>query len=113
MCIRDRVQAMASANGLEMFEAANDHAQAIVLMRASSGALCTIVNSRSCAYGYDQRLEAYGDLGSLEAGNLTATSVRAASATQTDAAGPILNFFLERYMPAFKAEFDEFVTAVK
>jgi myo-inositol 2-dehydrogenase/D-chiro-inositol 1-dehydrogenase len=82
-------------------------------MRAASGALATIINSRSCAYGYDQRLEAYGDLGSLEAGNWTATTVRAASATQTDAAGPILNFFLERYMPAFKAELDEFVAAIK
>ena len=106
------VQAMTSTNGLEMFEAANDHAQAIVVMRAASGALCTIVNSRSCAYGYDQRLEAFGDLGSLEAGNMTATTVRSFSANETEAAGPVLNFFLERYMPAYKAEFAEFVTAI-
>jgi myo-inositol 2-dehydrogenase / D-chiro-inositol 1-dehydrogenase len=106
------VQAMASTNALEFFEIANDFAQAIVVMRASSGALCTIVNSRSCAYGYDQRLEAFGDLGSLEAGNLTATAVRAFNATTTEAAGPVLNFFLERYMPAYKAEFAEFVTAI-
>jgi myo-inositol 2-dehydrogenase/D-chiro-inositol 1-dehydrogenase len=107
------VQAMTSTNGLEMFEAANDHAQAIVVMRAASGALCTIVNSRSCAYGYDQRLEAFGDLGSLEAGNMTATTVRSFSAKETEAAGPVLNFFLERYMPAYKAEFAEFVTAIR
>jgi myo-inositol 2-dehydrogenase/D-chiro-inositol 1-dehydrogenase len=106
------VQAMTSTNDLEMFEAANDHAQAIVVMRAASGALCTIVNSRSCAYGYDQRLEAFGDLGSLEAGNMTATTVRSFSAKETGAAGPVLNFFLERYMPAYKAEFAEFVTAI-
>ncbi|MHB8892623.1 MAG: inositol 2-dehydrogenase [Candidatus Limnocylindrales bacterium] len=107
------VQAMTSTNGLEMYEAASDHAQAVVVMRAASGALCTIVNSRSCAYGYDQRLEAFGDLGSLEAGNMTATTVRSFSAQQTEAAGPVLNFFLERYMPAYKAEFAEFVAAVK
>ncbi|MCJ7712020.1 MAG: inositol 2-dehydrogenase [Chloroflexi bacterium] len=107
------VQAMASTNGEAMFEAANDHAQAIVVMRAASGALCTIVNSRSCAFGYDQRLEAFGDLGSLEAGNLTATTVRAFTAETTEAAGPALNFFLERYMPAYKAEFAEFVAAIK
>jgi myo-inositol 2-dehydrogenase/D-chiro-inositol 1-dehydrogenase len=106
------VQAMVSTNGLEVFEQAKDHAQAIVVMRAASGALCTIVNSRSCAYGYDQRLEAFGDLGSLEAGNWTATTVRAASASQTEAAGPILNFFLERYMPAFKNEMAEFIEAI-
>lgn len=107
------VQAMTSTNGLEMYEAASDHAQAVVVMRAASGALCTIVNSRSCAYGYDQRLEAFGDLGSLEAGNMTATTVRSFSAKETEAAGPVLNFFLERYMPAYKAEFAEFVTAIK
>jgi myo-inositol 2-dehydrogenase / D-chiro-inositol 1-dehydrogenase len=106
------VQAMTSTNGLEMYEAANDHAQAIVVMRAASGALCTIVNSRSCAFGYDQRLEAFGDLGALEAGNMTATTVRSFSATETEAAGPVLNFFLERYMPAYKAEFAEFMTAI-
>ena len=107
------VQAMTSTNGVEMFEAAKDHAQAVVVMRAASGALCTIVNSRSCAYGYDQRLEAFGDLGSLEAGNLTATAVRAFNATTTEGTGPVLNFFLERYMPAYKAEFAEFVAAIK
>ena len=107
------VSAMTSTNGLEAFEQAKDHAQAIVTMRAASGALCTIVNSRSCAYGYDQRLEAFGDLGSLEAGNMTATTVRAFSATGTEAAGPVVNFFLERYMPAYKAEFAEFVAAIK
>jgi myo-inositol 2-dehydrogenase/D-chiro-inositol 1-dehydrogenase len=107
------VSAVASDNGLDAFKEAQDHAQAMVTMRAASGALCTIVNSRSCAYGYDQRLEAFGDLGSLDVGNWTATTVRAATATQTEAAGPILNFFLERYMPAFKAELDEFVQAVR
>jgi myo-inositol 2-dehydrogenase/D-chiro-inositol 1-dehydrogenase len=106
------VQAMASDDGLSLFSDAQDHAQAMVVMRAASGALCTIVNSRSCAYGYDQRLEAFGDAGSLEAGNWTATTVRAASASQTEAAGPILDFFLERYMPAFKAELDEFIHAI-
>jgi myo-inositol 2-dehydrogenase/D-chiro-inositol 1-dehydrogenase len=106
------IQAMASTNELEMFEAASDHAQAIVVMRAASGALCTIVNSRSCAFGYDQRLEAFGDLGALEAENLTATAVRAATATTTEAGGPALPFFVERYGPAYKAELAEFVDAI-
>lgn len=107
------VSAVASHNDDPVFVTANDHAQAVVTMRSRDNALCTIVNSRSCAYGYDQRLEAFGDLGSLEAGNLTATTVRASNATQTDAAGPALDFFLERYMPAYKAEFAEFVAAIK
>ena len=106
------VQAMASTDGLQMFETLGDHAQASIVMRASSGALCTITNSRTCAFGYDQRLEAFGDLGSLEAGNLTATTVRAANKAMTEAAGPTVDFFRERYAAAYKAEFAEFVNAI-
>ena len=106
------VQAMGSDDGLGMYTEAQDFAQAIVTLRAASGALCTIVNSRSCAYGYDQRLEVFGDDGSLDAGNWTSTTVRAHSATHTEAAGPVLNFFLERYMLAFKNELTEFIAAV-
>lgn len=93
------VSAVASHNSDPVFMEANDHAQAIVTMRSKDDALCAIV-SRSCAYGYDQQLEAFGDLGSLEAGNVTATTVRASSARHTGAAGPVVNFFLERYMSA-------------
>jgi myo-inositol 2-dehydrogenase/D-chiro-inositol 1-dehydrogenase len=107
------VAAVASHNNDPVFMGANDHAQAMVTLKSADGVLCTIVNSRTCAYGYDQRLEAFGDLGSLEAGNMTATTVRANTATQTEAAGPVLNFFLQRYMPAYKAEFAEFVAAIR
>ncbi|MEI7744044.1 MAG: inositol 2-dehydrogenase [Chloroflexota bacterium] len=107
------VSAVASHNNDPVFMGANDHAQAMVTLKSADGVLCTIVNSRTCAYGYDQRLEAFGDLGSLDAGNMTATTVRAHTATRTESAGPVLNFFLERYMPAYKAEFAEFVAAIK
>ena len=107
------VHAMGSANDDAAFVDAGDHAQAVLTMQAANGALCTIVNSRSCAYGYDQRLEAFGDAGSLEAGNWTSTTVRAHSASHTEAAGPVLNFFLERYMLAFREELAEFIAAVK
>jgi len=107
------VSAVTSHNNDPVFMGANDHAQAMVTLKSADGVLCTIVNSRTCAYGYDQRLEAFGDLGSLEAGNMTATTVRANTAAQTEAAGPVLNFFLQRYMPAYKAEFAEFVAAIK
>jgi myo-inositol 2-dehydrogenase/D-chiro-inositol 1-dehydrogenase len=107
------VSAIASDDGDPLFVEAGDHAQAIVTLRSVDGALCVIVNSRRCAFGYDQRLEAFGGLGSLEAGNMPATTVRASSATQTEAAGPVLNFFLERYTPAYRAELAEFVAAIR
>jgi len=106
------VSAFASHNNDPMFIEADDHAQAVITMRSRDQALCMIVNSRSCAFGYDQRLEAFGDLGSLEAGNLTETTVRASTATTTEAADPVVNFFLERYLPAYEAELAEFVAAI-
>ncbi len=107
------VHAMASTDGDPRFAGVGDHAQAVVTMRARDGALCTIVNSRSCAYGYDQRIEAFGELGSLEVGNVTATTVRASSSTRTEAAGPLVPFFLERYGAAYRAELAEFAEAIR
>ncbi len=107
------VSARASTNGLVMFENAGDHAQCIVTMRAESGVLVVIMNSRSCAFGYDQRLEAFGDGGSLEVGNVRETTVRASNARETEAAGRVVGFFVERYMPAYRAELAEFVAAIR
>ncbi len=42
---------------------------AMVVMRAASGALIHINNSRRCAYGYDQRLEAFGEKAMLQVHN--------------------------------------------
>ena len=40
---------------------------AMVLLRAASGALVQITNSRRCSFGYDQRVEAFGATGMLRA----------------------------------------------
>ena len=83
------------------------------MLRGAQGALCSITNSRRCAFGYDQRLEAFGELGMLTAANQLPTSVRFSGAAQTEVAPPYHNFFLDRYTPAYQAELDHFVTAVE
>ena len=93
--------------------AAGDIDSAVVLLRGAQGALCSITNSRRCAFGYDQRLEAFGELGMLTAANQLPTSVRFSGATQTEVAPPYHNFFLDRYTPAYRAETDHFVTAIE
>jgi myo-inositol 2-dehydrogenase / D-chiro-inositol 1-dehydrogenase len=107
------VQAMASDDDDPVLAGMNDHAQVVVTLRGRDGALCTIVNSRRCAFGYDQRIEAFGDLGAIETVNMTATVVRASNAYQTNAAGRALDFFLERYGPAYRAELAEFIAATR
>jgi myo-inositol 2-dehydrogenase/D-chiro-inositol 1-dehydrogenase len=107
------VHAFVSADENPDLAAAGDAHQAMVLLRSTAGALCTITNSRTCVFGYDQRLEAFGDTGMLEAANQTSSSVRAYGATATERAEPYLHFFLERYREAYLAELDEFVRAVR
>jgi myo-inositol 2-dehydrogenase/D-chiro-inositol 1-dehydrogenase len=92
---------------------AGDIDGAVVVLRGRSGALCTITNSRRCAFGYDQRLEAFGELGMLAAANQLPTSVRFSGADRTEVAAPYHNFFLDRYTPAYRAEMDAFVTGVE
>ena len=92
---------------------AGDVDGAVVVLRGATGALCSITNSRRCAFGYDQRLEAFGELGMLTAANQLPTSVRFSGAQHTEVAAPYFNFFLDRYTPAYRAELDHFVTAVE
>ncbi len=92
---------------------AGDIDGAVVVLRGASGAVAQITNSRRCAFGYDQRLEAFGSTGMLTADNLRPTSVRYSGAERTEAAAPYLNFFLERYLPAYRAELDHFIGAVE
>ncbi|MDR0284500.1 MAG: inositol 2-dehydrogenase [Propionibacteriaceae bacterium] len=85
---------------------------AVVILTAASGATATILNSRRCAYGYDQRLEAFGSAGLLEARNQYATSVAVSCAATTGARGRVQDFFLERYAAAYRLELDAFVRAI-
>jgi len=91
---------------------AGDIDSAMVVMRAASGALVHISNSRRSVYGYDQRIEAFGSAGMLQAGNRYATTVAAWSAEGTARRDPVLHFFIERYQDAYAAEIDNFVDAV-
>ena len=86
---------------------------AVVVMRGNDGELCHITNSRRSVFGYDQRLEAFGSEGMLSVGNQHPTSVRMSNATQTEAAPEYLNFFLDRYTPAYRAELDHLITTME
>ena len=85
---------------------------AMVTMKAASGALVHINNSRRAVYGYDQRIEAFGALGMVQSENLRGSSVVRYGATLTDAKEPLLDFFIERYAQAYVDELDAFIDAV-
>ena len=92
--------------------AAGDIDSAMVLLRAESGAQAVIVNSRRCAFGYDQRIELFGEHGMLQAGNCQATTVSFSGAQGLGTGDPALDFFVTRYREAYRAELDHFIESV-
>ena len=85
---------------------------ALVTLRTASGTLCQISNSRRASYGYDQRIEAFGAKGMLQAKNVVESTVEFAGAAGIVGEKP-LHFFLERYAEAYRRELDHFVSALE
>lgn len=92
--------------------AAGDVDTAVVTLTYADGRVAVIKNSRRAVYGYDQRVEVLGSQGLLQAQNMLENTVVKSNAQGVTGAKPTY-FFLERYMPAYAAEWAAFVTAVK
>jgi myo-inositol 2-dehydrogenase/D-chiro-inositol 1-dehydrogenase len=87
---------------------AGDIDTALVVLKTRSGCIAQISNSRRAVYGYDQRIEAFGSKGMLQAGNQTATTVSFTGEPGVVGEKP-LHFFLERYEAAYRSELQHFV----
>ena len=85
---------------------------AVATLRFRGGTLGSIDNSRRAVYGYDQRVELMGSRGVVVVSNRPTVS-----ASVTDASGLRCSlppfFFVERYMDAYAAEIDAFVSCVE
>ena len=92
--------------------ALGDTDSVMILLRTASDKMCHINNSRRAAYGYDQRIEVAGAKGMLRAQNIGATTVEQFTPKGTVSDRP-LDFFLERYADAYRAEMNAFVAALK
>ncbi|AFR28723.1 MULTISPECIES: Gfo/Idh/MocA family oxidoreductase [Micrococcaceae] len=106
-----------SARGANVFSdgirEANDFDSTVVTLRGSKDELVTVLNSRHSAYGYDQRIEAFGATGLLHVGNKSDSLVRHWGSRSVESAGPYQDFFLERYAEAYRLEVAEFLRAVR
>ena len=91
--------------------AAGDVDTAAVTLTYADGKIAVIKNSRRAVYGYDQRIELLGSEGLLQAENMLENAVIKSTTAGVAAAKPMY-FFLERYMPAFSAEWSAFVEAI-
>jgi myo-inositol 2-dehydrogenase/D-chiro-inositol 1-dehydrogenase len=96
-----------------LMEKLRDHDTITVVMTTASGKQAIITNSREAAYGYDQRVEAFGANGMAVSENRRAHHMALSGKGFTDHAAPLLHFFIERYREAFDAEIGAFVDAVE
>lgn len=85
---------------------------AIITIRFENGAMAVIDNSRQAVYGYDQRIEVFGNNGMVKCENNTATQT-ALFTKEGVAHDKPLYFFLERYQESFKEELIQFFDAVE
>jgi myo-inositol 2-dehydrogenase/D-chiro-inositol 1-dehydrogenase len=94
------------------FAEADDVDTAVVTLTHENDCLTVIDNSREAAYGYDQRVEAFGALGMAASENPLAHTgvVRTADGTSAPA---LPHFYLERYVPSYVREWEAFVSAVR
>ncbi len=81
------------------------------VLRTASGRLCMISNSRRSGYGYDQRIEAFGSGGMVQAGNVTESTVQVWTEAGAQA-DRFQNFFLDRYREAYRLEMAHFAAVL-
>src|SRR5690625_634429 len=94
-----------------VFEKYDDVDTAVITLTLEDGAIAVIDNSRQAVYGYDQRVEVFGNQGSVSVGNEPKTNVQISTQSTVELDQP-KHFFLDRYKDAFVEELKEFAKAI-
>ena len=81
---------------------------ACVTMQTATGRIAVITNSRRASFGYDQRVEAHGALGTLRTENVPQSLLVQERADGVRREKPQF-FFIERYAQSYRNEWDHFV----
>ena len=89
------------------FQKIKDLELATVVMKTKNGVQCIITNSRHCSFGYDQRVELFGDKGMIISENQRDLETSFFSRNSTNNKLSYKNFFIERYSEAFKFQLDD------
>lgn len=85
---------------------------ACVTMITASGKQAVILNSRRTAYGFDQRIEAFGSGGMVMSDNPQATGFKRFSSQSFGAPDRFRAFFMERYGDSYRLEIEAFVNGL-
>lgn len=83
-----------------------------VTMQYPHGNLALIDVSRTCCYGYDQRVEAFGPFGMAQLGNRLQSTVVQHTSDGTVVSNPLYSF-PQRYPDAYRIELEHFADVVE
>jgi myo-inositol 2-dehydrogenase/D-chiro-inositol 1-dehydrogenase len=107
----EEVFVLANALDSQAIAEEGDVDNAIIMLQFSGGAIGTIYNNRSAAYGYDQRVEVLGNKGAIAIGNNYPNTAIISDANCVRRDLP-LYFFIERYTESYVVEMAAFIEAV-
>jgi myo-inositol 2-dehydrogenase/D-chiro-inositol 1-dehydrogenase len=96
----------------DSLRALGDIDTATTILSFTNGVQCTIQNSRKATYGYDQRIEAFGENGLLRVKNKHENHIELWNEQSLHKSKP-QNFFLERYADSYKIETNAFLDHLK
>src|SRR6478735_2983054 len=103
------VYATGTDHGEAMFAEANDAASAQTLLTFDDGTLGVVSNTRYNGRGYDCRLELHGSSDSVVAGWDASVPVRNLTPGETFPNGAPYQFFMDRFIDAYRAELNAFL----
>jgi myo-inositol 2-dehydrogenase / D-chiro-inositol 1-dehydrogenase len=106
------VYATGSNRGAEFFRQYGDVDTSAAIVTFADGALGVVSNTRYNGRGYDVRLEVHGSKDSVAAGVDDKWPMRSLEPGADFPAGEPHRFFLDRFLPAFRAEFEAFLDVV-
>ena len=106
------VYATGSNRGAEFFRQHGDVDTSATIVTFADGALGVVSNTRYNARGYDVRLEVHGSKDSVAAGVDDKWPIRSLEPGVDFPSGEPHRFFMDRFLPAFRAEFETFLDVV-
>jgi myo-inositol 2-dehydrogenase/D-chiro-inositol 1-dehydrogenase len=106
------VYATGSNRGAEFFRQYGDVDTSAAIVTFADGALGVVSNTRYNGRGYDVRLEVHGSKDSVAAGVDDKWPMRSLDPDADFPASEPHRFFLDRFLPAFRAEFEAFLDVV-
>jgi myo-inositol 2-dehydrogenase / D-chiro-inositol 1-dehydrogenase len=106
------VYATGSNRGAEFFRQYGDVDTSAAIVTFVDGALGVVSNTRYNGRGYDVRLEVHGSKDSVAAGVDDKWPLRSLEPGVQFPSGEPHRFFMDRFLPAFRAEFETFIDVV-